>query len=509
MVEKDVVRAKVGGSMFKRVTEATYLTADNAWRYRAILRYFYIQHERMREFLFPEEIFEHLKEIHEFQEYTVEALHLDLDALVRWGNLIARQEMGKSRTVEEFKKKRFRYQCTPYTVEFERMLIILEGMGETFGGSLERTQFERLYQALLKIEQIALGNLHESNEESAQVWEDVLTYFRQITQNTSDYIAYINSEDVEDRMQTEAFLVYKDQFTTYLRDFIIALQGTAVQIQDLLRGIYPQNLQRFFDQVMGHQQQAFRFEEIEKEVEDPYEEYREKWLSIKFWFLGNEHGDSQYEMLQQRTNESIRRITRVVQRLGERHRLFRSRKKDYLHLAKWFESIEKMEEAHQLSSVAFGVFHTRHFHIDHIPTEDIYTDIWDEQPMEHETKPIVRNYREKTRPGAVTDNKEMKEKMKKIHLEKKQRERKLIEQYIHNHQIKVEDLPIVESHVRKLLLSWIGKAMARKDRTIKTEFGTNVHVVLSDDRVELHSEDGKLEMPKAVFEFVDREVDNV
>src|SRR5690625_4685013 len=117
---------------FKKVIEASYLTAEKAWSYRAILRYFYIQHERMRDFLFPEEIYEYVMQFPEFTGYTMEALHLDLDALVKWGNLIARQEMGKSRTIEEYKKKRFRYQSTPYTVEFERMLLQLEGMGESF-----------------------------------------------------------------------------------------------------------------------------------------------------------------------------------------------------------------------------------------------------------------------------------------------------------------------------------------------------------------------------------------
>ncbi|MBP1971227.1 uncharacterized protein (TIGR02677 family) [Virgibacillus natechei] len=107
---------------FKKVTEASYLTADKAWSYRAILRYFYIQHERMREFLFPEEIYAHLIESQGFDGYTEEQLHQDLDQLVMWNNLVARQEMGRSKTIEEFKKKRFRYQTTPYTVEFERML---------------------------------------------------------------------------------------------------------------------------------------------------------------------------------------------------------------------------------------------------------------------------------------------------------------------------------------------------------------------------------------------------
>lgn len=492
--------------MFKRVKEATYLTTENAWRYRAILRFFYIQHERMREFLFPEEIYDYVLQFNEFKNYTEDTLHLDLDSLVKWGNLTARQEMGKARTVEEFKKKRFRYQCTPYTVEFERMLLTLENEGETFGGSLEKTQFERLYQSLLKINKISTSQLQENREEYAQIWEDVLSYFRQITQNTSDYIAYINSEEIEEKMQTEAFLIYKDQFTTYLRDFIIALQGTALQIQDLLTAIPKQKRKIFFEQVIKHQEQVFRIEDKEQEsTEDPVLEYEEKWQSIKAWFLGTDHGDSEYEMLQQRTNESIRRITRVVQRLGERHQNFRSRRRDYLHLMKWFDSLDSIEEAHELSSVAFGVFHTRHLHIDTIPTEDIYTDIWDQPSMEHETKPVVRSYREKTRPGAIISNQEKKEETKRLYLAEKKREQALISQYIKGGELRIEDLPVVETHVRKILLSWIGKAMIRKDRTIKTELGMSVKVNLSNERVLLQAKDGNMEMPKAIFTFLDKE----
>lgn len=492
-------------SQFKKVTEASYLTADRAWSYRAILRYFYIQHERMREFLFPEEILAYLKEQDTFSDFTEEQLHLDLSALVKWGNLIARQEVGKVKSVEEFKKKRFRYQCTPYTVEFERMLQKLEGMGESFGGSLEKTQFERLYQALASIEKSIETNHKEKDEESGQKWEDVFTYFRKISQNTSDYLAYISSEEVEEQMQTEAFLVYKDQFTTYLRDFIVALQQTAYQIQELLERIDGELLRMFLTKVARHQEQTFRFEDLTSE--DRVQDQFEKWVSLKEWFLGNGQSESMYEMLESRTNESIRRITRMVQRLGERHQHFHSRKKDYLHLAGWFAEMNSVKEAHELSSVAFGVFHTRHFHIDHVPSEDIYMDVWDEAPMKHMTKPNVKGYKEKTRAGAMDSHKEKKERMRKEHLEKRRIEQNLIEQYISGSEIRVEDLHKVETYIRKVLLSWLGKAMARKDRTIKTEIGKRVKVELSGkERITLHSEDGTLEMPNAIFHFVDEEV---
>ena len=51
----------------RKVKEASYLTADNHLRYRMILRYFFIQHERMRDFIFPEEIYQYLKEQEDFE----------------------------------------------------------------------------------------------------------------------------------------------------------------------------------------------------------------------------------------------------------------------------------------------------------------------------------------------------------------------------------------------------------------------------------------------------------
>ncbi|TMN23784.1 TIGR02677 family protein [Lentibacillus cibarius] len=489
---------------FKKVQEAAYLTADKAWSYRAILRYFYVQHERMREFLFPEEIFAYLTDLDGFQDYTEEQLQQDLDQLVKWNNLVARQEVSRASTIEEFKKKRYRYQCTPYTVEFERMLQQMERGGDVFGGSLEKKEFERLYQELLKVEEIIKQDEVPSADECAQLWNDIVTYFRSINQNTSDYMAHINSEAAEERMQTEAFLAYKDQFTAYLRDFIIGLQQTALKIQQLLESISIRQLTPLLKQVINHEQQVPRFEDMGLDEQELMNEKQEKWRSLCEWFLGNAHGESNLDMLQTRTNEQIRRITRIVQRLGERHHYFRSRKKDYLHLAEWFDSLETIHEAHELSAVVFGVFHTRHIYSDHVPTDDIYTDVWDEAPMEHETKPRIRNYREKTRPGAIVSQKERKDAARKEHLHNKRLEQQTLENYMTGNEIRLAELPTVEPYVRKMLLGWIGKAMARKNHTFKTEYGRQVQVIMDEQkRAVLHAEDGAIEMPAVTFRFLD------
>ena len=237
----------LNGQLLKPILEASYLTAENAWRYRAILRYFYIQHERLRHYLLPEEVYEHLKASQYFANYTEEQLQQDLNQLVNWGNLIPRQETGRVSTIQEFKRRRFRYQCTPYTVEIERMVQNLENMVGSMRGSLERTLFERLLEALLRLTRTlpagssspyAVGEL--SSEETNRLWEDVYDDFRKLTENATDYLAHLESEKVEELMRTAALLVYKDTLTEYLRQFMVALQQSSLKIEAVLQNTPPE-----------------------------------------------------------------------------------------------------------------------------------------------------------------------------------------------------------------------------------------------------------------------------
>ncbi|PLT29626.1 TIGR02677 family protein [Peribacillus deserti] len=487
----------------KKVIEASYLTAEKAWSYRTILRFFFGEHERMRDFITPEEIYQFVRTIPEFHAYSEEQLHLDLAQLVKWNNLIARQDMGNAKTVEEYKKKRFRYQCTPYTVEIERMLQRLEGLGDSFQGSLERTQFDRVLQALIKLEDMKQNLQLEKAEEAAQMWEDLFSYFRNIRQSTADYIAYVNSEKAEEQMQTEAFLVYKNQFTAYLRDFIVSLQKTSMQIQQRLNDLSEGGMEAFFTKVVQHKMSTPRLEEISLSEDELLNEQEGLWGSLCHWFLGSPNQQSELDLLQIQTNEMIRRITRFVQRIGERNQNFRSRKKDYLHLAKWFYEMEDQQEAHKLSSIVFGTLETRHLFFEGTRTEDIYSDIWDEHPLEMTIKPRINQYREKTKPGAIIANSEEKEALKRKYLQELEEEQEMIEKYIVNQKITISELPIVEPNVRKMLLTWIGKSMTSRENIVKTNYGTIVKVFLHRNRrVILEAEDGKLEMPDAELVFM-------
>ncbi|MTI82679.1 MAG: TIGR02677 family protein [Firmicutes bacterium] len=486
--------------LLRPITEASYLTTGNAWRYRSILRYFYIQHERLRHYLFPDEVQEYLSQNPHFRDYTEEQLQQDLSQLVEWKNLIPRQDTGKVSSIQEFKKKKFRYQCTPYTIEIERMVQGLERMGESFGGSLERTLFDRLLESLMKLVSYPDSNL--SNEELYVLWDDLYGNFRKLTENATDYLAHLQSEKIEEMMMTEAFLIYKDAITEYLRNFMTVLQRTSFRIEAVLGDVSSGLVDQIAASLAEYYLSIPRLDE-QPSKEELEERYRQQWHSMKSWFLGRDGRESDLLYLQNATTETIRRMTRFAQRIGERHHNFKSRRQDYLHLAEWFYKVNDIKEAHNLSACVFGVFHTRHIYASSKVTEDIYAELWHEPPTQLTVKPRVRNYREKTKPGAVVSHKKEKEQQLEEFLRQKEAEQKLVERLISNNRIVIGKLPEVDPYVRKTLLYWISKCMSSSGWTAKTETGRKFKLTRLDDReVTLKSEDGILQMPNYVLKFL-------
>ncbi|OIN67633.1 TIGR02677 family protein [Exiguobacterium sp. KRL4] len=481
----------------ERISEATYLTVDKSPHYRKILRFFYVQHEHLLEFLVPEMILESLRMDELFFEYDLERLHTDLSQLVKWGNLTAQQETGRVRTIEEFKKRRFRYQITPFTVEFERMLIQFEEKGDYFSGSLEKTQFQRFRHVLEQIQK--LENL--SNEDCSQLWDDLIMYFKAIKQNTSDYFGYLRSEQTVEQMQSEAFLIYKDRFTQYLSDFIITLQRTSASIQFLFEEISEDYLIKYLQRVEAHQSKKM----IGESVEDGSAELLMTFMNVKRWFIGKDGEISQYDLIQQQTNEAIRRMTRIVQRFGERHQSRRSRQADYMYVANWFLSKDTLAEAHQLSAVLFGIRETRHLHADSIATDQLYADLWNEPPAVHERVPLVRDYRERTRANTAIDYTQEKERVRAEHLARQIHQQEVIHRHLDQDTIHLSELDEVEPFVRKIFLTWIAKAMMQENRTIKTAYGDVIRVEIDENKqIDLTSTDGTLRMPDMRIHFVER-----
>lgn len=496
--------------ILKPLYEASYLIAINAWRYRAILRYFYQQHERMRHYMVLEEIYQYLKGSSHFRDYSEEQLQQDLDQLVAWKNLVPRQDTGRVSSIEEFKKRKFRYQLTPYTVAIERMVLGLENLGDGSGGSLERTLFDRLLLNLMKLTARTSPADPESDyavfslngEDLNLLWQDIYGDFRKLTENATDYLAHLQSEKVEEKMLTEAFLVYKEALTEYLRNFVTSLQRTSFRIEGLLQETTPELVWRLADVLADYELSIPRLDERPAK-EQIVNNYLEQWQVLQSWFLGDDLRESDLLYLQNATNETIRRLTRFAQRLGESRHNLRSRRTDYLHLAQWFAGLDSLEEAHRLSACVFGVFHTRHFLVEEPKqTERSDVEVWDEPSAVLTIRPRVRSYHEKVKPNAVVDRSRQKQAAMAAYLSQKASEQQVVENLIRQERIAVGELPEISPFIRKTLLTWIGKSIGCPDRRAKTDSGRVFKLrLLSNRRVLLRCEDGVLEMPDYILEF--------
>ena len=114
---------QVSDKLIRPLTEAKYLNADNVSRYRCIMRIFFEHYEKLKYWLYQEEVYEEMIQDPLFADYRPEQCQQDLTMLTEWKNLNTIQDTKKVASIEEFKNKKYRYQMTEYSVEIERLVI--------------------------------------------------------------------------------------------------------------------------------------------------------------------------------------------------------------------------------------------------------------------------------------------------------------------------------------------------------------------------------------------------
>ena len=323
---------------------------------------------------------------------------------------------------------------------------------------------------------MTVNDLEQKTEDKElyNLWQDAMTHFTNIKNNTSDYIGYLNSERTESQMQTEAFLVFKDQFVFYLRDFIVTMQNTSYQIQYSLQHIPQDKLLLLCRSVINHERAIPRFDDTALDEEKLGNEFWGIWDTMTAWFIDRPGKASEYSTLMKQTSQAISKITRMIQRFSDRMQQHQSRKKDYIHLADWFLQCGSIEEAHQLSSQVFGTSHTEHYYVKQFETSNKFADIWDIPATVHETIPRVRGYKERTKATAFTRNTQAKKEAVAAHLLQRQKLEESLANYIREGEINLSEHTFIEADIRKLLLKWLSLSFQNEGGVVTTEFGQSL-----------------------------------
>ena len=396
---------KIQETLRKPMLEAKYLNVDNTDRYRPIIRLFYLNYEKLKYWMYQEEVYEELREDPYFKDYTPEQCQQDLAALTAWGNLAAIQDTRRVSSIEEFKNKKFRYQLSEAAVEIERMVIRVENLFIE-SSSLEPTLLERIRDSLGK-----LSEMEGQEREKIYVWwNDLNNDFIRLNQNYQDYMRELNSVKAEELMKTREFLVFKDRLIEYLRSFVRSLQTNVNVIEERLKSTERKTIERILGEVTEYELSIPRID-VEVDRELIYEKMQGRWDSLREWFAGEEGRESEAAKVFDTTNEIIRKITRYAARISE------------------------MSNS--------GIF--------------------DEEPYMVTVTPRVRSYREKAQRQGIRDRSREKEETRLATIQRLEEERRLLKSYIKDQRLDFAGLPQIEPHVRDVFLTWLSKALENKE----------------------------------------------
>lgn len=242
------VALQVSDKLLKPLTEAKYLNADNVSRYRCIMRIFFENYEKLKYWLYLEEVYEEMLKDPFWSEYKIEQCQQDLTMLTEWKNLNTIQDTRRVSSIEEFKNKKYRYQMSEYSVEIERLVIRLENLFIE-GASLEPTLLERIRRNMERFPEMA----EKDKNEVYTWWTDLNNDFMRLNQNYQDYIRDLNSVKAEEMMRTKEFLVFKDRLIEYLRSFIKGLQRNVGVIEECLKTQESDMREAVFDKIVEYE----------------------------------------------------------------------------------------------------------------------------------------------------------------------------------------------------------------------------------------------------------------
>lgn len=490
---------EISEKLIKPLIETRYLTMENADRYRSIIRLFYLNYEKLKYWMYQEEVYEELKKSEYFASYTMEQCQQDLTALAGWKNLYTIQDTRKVTTIEEFKNKKFRYQLSEYSVEIERMVLRLEKLFIE-GASLEPTLLERIRITLGKMQEIGT----QDDEHVYSWWKDLNQDFVRLNQNYQDYMRELNSVKAEEMMKTRAFLLFKDKLIDYLRSFVKSLQLNVGMIEQFLKKSESFGIQELLDRVAAYERSIPRLDaEISEDLIRA--NIRGRFESIRNWFLGENGSESEALKVFDTTNEIIRKITRYASQISDMSSGGANRREEYRKLAVMFGKTRDLKQAHCLAANVFGIERPLHLKGD-FPreTDSINSGVFDEKAKCFTVTPRVRNYKEKTKRSGIVDRTKEKEAAREAELLRLKEEQKILNGYMKGNNLEFASLPELTPHVRDVFLTWLSKALERKDLRAKTEEGRAYFIEKPEDGAVcvLECTDGRFRMPayRIVFE---------
>ncbi|MDF2651318.1 MAG: hypothetical protein K0Q73_7123, partial [Paenibacillus sp.] len=186
-------------------------------------------------------------------------------------------------------------------------------------------------------------------------------------------------------------------------------------------------------------------------------------------------------------------------RLIENKRYLRSRKQEFLDLAKHFNTMDDDSSAHKLASLVIGVPYTRHFYCEDNDTSGRVESFWDidKEPLALGSR--RPGFRTKGRTSAMADHRKQKRSMLEVYLKEQEALKQDFQQLIQDGKIEFDQLPELTRAQRSKILQLMDRCLLANDSIARTEWG---HVFMwfpKEGAVSINCVDGELVMPNGTL----------
>ena len=490
MINKKRKIMEVYEKLTKQIVETKYLSAENSYRYRPIMRLFYKKYEQLEYWLYKEDVYRELKENELFNTYTIEECERDLETLTEWLSLRKMQDTKQANSIEEFKNKKFRYQLTEYATQIERLTISLEEM-EIKTASLEPKLFDRLRISIAKLE----DGSSFIEEDAFELWEGINDDFTKLNQNYQDFLKKFNEPKSEELLQSVLFLQFKGEITKYLREFIRGYQKNIHSIRASISKIDAIAIEEFLEKINAYYKktpilnQEFDFQKLK-------ENNLGKMNNIFKWFVGTGTTPSEGDKLMSTTDSIIVKITKYASSLIELRGNMTNRKEEYKHLCRVFDKLETIEDCHKYASVIFGIESVRHFTGNSNLNTDVIVNTYDIPSIEICLSSRTKLRKEKVKVEPIVDKTAMKKQLLEEYRKRNEKNKEILKNLVKDGKISLTGSISLSKVERRYVESLLANQSKKE-----TTFGLAYHIIKKEGMCEIIAEDGIFYMESMEIEF--------
>ncbi|MEO2035290.1 MAG: TIGR02677 family protein [Planctomycetaceae bacterium] len=472
---------QAGSTEADAFTGFSYLTADKAPLYRAIVAVFAEAKAGFLLHLRPAEVLGRLETQGPRVRGGLDAIEAALDQLCHWQVLEAYNDNADVATLADFHRRKLQYQLT--------------ASGEAVHESTE--QFLSRLSRRITLDAAALGRIHDylselsvlaasdpiDAEKAFAVLRQVVTDVDDLTTRAQSFFRWLHEQTESRRSDLDTFLDYKERLIEYLREFVgelltrgariaVVLKNMSDQSDRLLKSVAEEETRETYD-TADPTGVVIRREALAR--------WRNRWQGLRRWFLDDAAGPAQSRQLQGAARAAIPRVLALAQQQRLRQGNRSDRAADLRELAAWFLEAEDDRAAHRLWRAAFGLAPARHLTVDSNRLEEmdgvpVSADTeWAEAPPVVIDPQLRRSGRQRTASAvrSIVDTSEARLQLKQRLAKEREQEAAIRQELLNLGRRRFSEIGELSPGSFTLLMDLVGAATDAKRPNTTTSTGTS------------------------------------